>query len=318
MTLAREYHQNRRDRSESASVSSGDDEDEHLQHGDDAPCIQVRRLLSGFPHRIRSNRWFVTLQVLQVGLDESGYGQSGADEAFVLAGYIGPVTHVEAFTHLWEKVLNKPPAMTVHELKKRIRWLKKIDERALILAAVVNACHLRGIRLKVKDFDYKAMNKALSPLARNARDARHFEEANPYFFAFAYLLPRLAFAFWKNPDVEFEVIYDENYRERKRLEEGYRFFRQVVGSHFPELLSKFPMDPIPRPDEKFSLLQAADALAWHSHRAHVENANGRIYENKLFDVLNAIPFEIDHTIDGKDMREAGEETARMILNKRKG
>src|SRR5580700_4644118 len=105
--------------------------DEHLQHGDRAPCVQIRRLVSGLPPKLRQNRLFV---ILQVGLDESGYGQSGPDEAFVLAGYMGPITHIETFTHIWDEVLNRPPALTVRELKKRVRWRKKIDERALMLA----------------------------------------------------------------------------------------------------------------------------------------------------------------------------------------
>jgi hypothetical protein len=39
--------------------------------------------------------------ILQVAIDESGYGQTGADEAFLFAGYVAPVRQWETFIDKW-------------------------------------------------------------------------------------------------------------------------------------------------------------------------------------------------------------------------
>jgi hypothetical protein len=283
-------------------------EDEHLTHGDDAPCIQIRRLVSGLPPKIRWKRSFV---ILQVGLDETGYGQTGADEAFIFAGYIGPVTHIEAFTHVWDRLMNLPPPLSVHELKKRVRWLRKIDPRVLALAHVIHGAHLHGVRFKVRPNDYQEMTDLLRPIQMKIPERMHMSK-NPYFLAFLGIFLHLVGMIWNDPDTKVEVIYDENLQERKRLEEGYRQFRFFCEIAAPKFLTKIAKEPLPRNDEEFSLLQAADALAWHSHRAHVEGAHRRDYTNGLWSVLNSVPFFVDTDWTGDDLRDVANDVLKGL------
>lgn len=281
--------------------------------GDDAPCIEIRRLLSGLPNRLRSKGWFV---ILQVGVDETGYGQAGPNEAFVFAGYVGPVTHVEAFTHLWDAILNKEPAMAVKQFKRRVRSTGTIDPRVLQLVHAIPACYLHGVRFKVGQDDHATMIEALRKAAP-AHPSMRLWASNPYFFAFMALLFSLIGTIWKDPDVKLEVIYDENLRERKRLEQGYQFFRRFAEQYAPAFLAKLAKDPIPRNDEEFSLIQAADALAWHSHRHHVENAKGNKHENEIWTILNSVPFFVDFHWKAEDLRDATGDVVRALLNKYK-
>src|ERR1700684_4530957 len=72
-------------------LECSDDEDEHLQHGDSAPCVQIRRLVSGFAGGRRRRRLMIPLVAPQLVVDESGYGQTGPTETFVFSGFMGDV-----------------------------------------------------------------------------------------------------------------------------------------------------------------------------------------------------------------------------------
>ena len=65
-------------------------------NGGDAPCIQIRRLISGFDPAVRRERWFAIMstEAFQAVLDKSGYEADDPrypDDVFVFAGYIGRI-----------------------------------------------------------------------------------------------------------------------------------------------------------------------------------------------------------------------------------
>ncbi|HUY19648.1 MAG TPA: hypothetical protein VMV15_10515 [Candidatus Binataceae bacterium] len=252
--------------------------------------------------------------ILQVGLDESGYGQTGADEAFVFAGYVGPVTHIEAFTHVWDDILKREPALSAKKLKKLVRSRHSPDPRVKLLVETVRACHLHGVRFKIVQDDHSAMMKMIAPLTVNNPRARLIS-SNPYFFAFMGLLLRLIGEIWNDPDAKIEVIYDENIQERPKLEQGYALFRTFAEKFGPKFLGKLAKDPVPRNDEEFFLLRAADALAWHSHKAHVQTCHGRDYENEIWEALNSVPFFVDEHWKIDDLREVVESMIRSRLRR---
>jgi len=253
--------------------------------------------------------------ILQVGLDESGYGQTGANEAFIFAGYAGSVTQVKEFTHLWDRVFNLEPVMSVQEIKKRVRLRGAIDPKVRLFSAVVHACRLNGVRYTVSPDDHAAMMKALDEAFPKAdQKIRRLRFGGPYFFAFMAVLMALIEMVLNDPDAKIEVIYDENLGEKRKLKTGYRMFRKFLEVVAPEVLAKLAKDPIPRNDEEFSLLQAADALAWHSHRDHVEHANGRRYENEIWSNLNSVPFSVDVHWTREKLLEAVAETARALAD----
>jgi len=70
-------------------------------------------------------------RIIQLSIDESGYGQSDPDEAFIFAGYAAPVKLWEDFTHRFDLILNESPILTPHEFKKRVRWRYRADNRIL-------------------------------------------------------------------------------------------------------------------------------------------------------------------------------------------
>jgi Protein of unknown function (DUF3800) len=281
---------------ESGFVRSVEDcDDEHLSHEDDAPCMQVRHLVSGLPRRLRANRWFVVVKprILQIGLDESGYGQTGPHEAFVFAGYAAPVRYMENFTHRWDSIMREEPPMTVHELKKRVRWRQKTDPRVLQMIHTIGESELKGVRFKISDDEYKAMIADVAVRDSLPRPTPRLFADNSYFFAFMAIFLRLMTGMRSEPNVKFEVIYDANMSERSKMEIGYKLFYELLQKNHPEFVAMIAKDPIPQSDEDFTPLQAADALAWHSHRDHVEGSNGREYANEMWNALENIPFLID-------------------------
>jgi hypothetical protein len=46
-----------------------------------------------------------------------------------------------------------------------------------------------------------------------------------------------------DPDAKLEVIYDEEMHERKRLEHGYKLFREFAQKIDPTLLTKLAKEP---------------------------------------------------------------------------
>src|SRR5260370_4984920 len=93
-----------------ADVDLRDGRDHHLSHGYNAPCIQIRRLFSGLPERLRKLRWLLIVDMIhQVVIDESGYASKESNDAFVFAGYLAPVDSWEDFTHLIDPIFNGTP-----------------------------------------------------------------------------------------------------------------------------------------------------------------------------------------------------------------
>ncbi len=237
----------------------------------------------------------MAVRVIQVNLDESGYGQTGPHEAFLFAGYAAPVKYMEDFTHRWDSILREKPAMTVHELKNRVRSRQKTDPRVLRMINAIGDSSLRGVRFKIAGDDYQKMLRVVAADKLLPIPPPRLVADNPYFFAFTALLIHLVSGAGEDATVKFEIIYDENLTERKKMERGYKLFYDHLRASHPELLRMIAKDPIPRNDEEFSPLQAADALAWHSHRHHVERSNGRKYISEIWGALMKIPFLVDES-----------------------
>jgi hypothetical protein len=110
--------------------------DEHLSHGDDAPCIQIRKLVSGLSPAKRLERYLVLFQMF---LDESGYGQTAMDEAFIFAGFIGGVPQWEDLAHQWDTLLNESPVLSAEGFKKSLRCTRNSKRIEKFVAALANS-----------------------------------------------------------------------------------------------------------------------------------------------------------------------------------
>jgi hypothetical protein len=279
--------------------------DEHLTHGGDAPCIQIRALVSGFSARVRIERQVVVGEIIQLAVDESGHGQSGHDEAFLFAGYVGSVPDWENFTHGFDALLHESPAMTPREFKRQVRSPNP-DSRIIRSIDLANECSLRGFRYKINHNVFVALQALV--LSTKDRDSYDYFK-NSYFIAFAGTLLFLMASVRNKPDYQVELIYDEEMHERRRLERGYREFRKWAGQEHPEILEYIARRPVPRNDLKFWPLLLADALAYHSHKNHVESANGREYTHPLWIALKDIRFVVDDGWSTIDLLHAREHIA---------
>jgi hypothetical protein len=67
------------------------------------------------------------------------------------------------------------------------------------------------------------------------------------------------------------------------------------------MLSKVPL---PRDDNTFMLLRAADLLEWHTHRDFVESKKGNIHSNAVSFALKDVPKVVDDTWYENDLRFA--------------
>ena len=221
-------------------------------------------------------------RIVQVPIDESGYGQKDPDDAFVFAGYGGPVKLWEDFTHEFDTILNEPPILTPHEFKKRARWRQRADERILRTVRKVEESTLNALIFTIGNDEFAKLARAMeaelgTPPPRFAR--------NPYFFAFMATLVLLMGGARSQPDLKIQLIYDENLSERSALEHGYRLFREWATANYPALLDMLARDPIPQNDEDFSPLLIADLLAWHVHRDYVERRRGNHHGNEVWEAL---------------------------------
>jgi Protein of unknown function (DUF3800) len=262
--------------------------DEHLSCGDEMPCIQVRRLTAGLSAAVRLGRYFVTIEIFQTSVDESGYGQTGDDEAFVFAGYGGRVTQVEDLMHKWDEILNEHPRWSIRELKERVRQ-DEPDERIKRLIKAIDESGVGALTFLITPDAYQKWITVFHARLRS-RPPKVFA-GGPYFFAFMTLLLRTMVGV--SADGKVELIYDENLAERRKMECGYRRFLRELKEDHPDLLPRIAKDPVPRNDEEWLPLAAADMLAWHTHREHVERSNGRPYVSEAWTALKNIRSHVE-------------------------
>jgi hypothetical protein len=277
--------------------------DEHLQHGDSAPCVQIRRLVSGFERSNRERRLMIPLVAPQLVVDESGYGQKGLTEAFVFAGFIGDVHQWEDFTHYWAPIMSEDRPWTADRLKRNRG--KKDHPRILRLIEAIGKSGIARIQFRIPDSDYQiAVKGNLQSWFRNKEiDEEGFKRLdNPYLFAFYSNLLSVLGAIREHEGVELDVIYDYNIEHRERLEDAYQGFLE---SDIPaEVKAMLPKVPIPRNDKTFMPLQAADLLAWHTHKDFVETKEGNIHADAVWLALKDLPKVVDDTWYANDLRLA--------------
>jgi len=270
--------------------------DPHLAHGDDASCIPIRALVSGLSEAARLARWFAVATIVQMLTDESGHGQTGHDQAFIFAGFVGPVSHWERFSHEFDRLLKSAPAMGPREFKKQVRR-ENPDKRIIRAVELMTECELHGFRFKIAHDDFLKLQTVGYRIAPE-EDRRYFK--NQYFIAFITTLLLLMAGARHNSEYKVQLIYDDEVHERRKLESAYKLFRDWA-KKTPDILSYLAKHPLPQSDTDFHPLLMADALAYHSHKAHVEAAHGRLYDNPLWETLQKVEFYADEAWNDKDL-----------------
>jgi hypothetical protein len=280
-----------------------DGRDEHLSHGDKAPCIQIRRLVSGFDPRLRKSRWIVIVdaEIFQAVLDESGYGGGAEnfrypDDVFIFAGYIGKVADWETFTHAWDGILTTYPELKdVDFVKGLVRFQGRFsDPRAVeLMKAVTDIPGLGSVRWRLP---YSAYRSVVLTQLLGGNEAM-------YFFAWFGVLSQLLATISMIPNAKLDLFYDENLYEEQGVQLGYERFRDSVAKAKHDWLRMLPLRPVPMNDKDFWPVRAADALAWNTHRHFIRAQKGKQFSNPLWRILDSGPNAIDDTWDAEAVRD---------------
>ncbi|MGA3229003.1 MAG: DUF3800 domain-containing protein [Candidatus Binatus sp.] len=260
-------------------------EDEHLTHGDDAPCIQIRKFVSGMAPTRRDGRILVILHQLVV--DESGYGQTGPRDCFIFAGFFGTVRKWENHAHKWFDLLNQAPALSAKSFKRLLRK-ERNSERVLGFVGALKECELFRISVCIPRKAYENAILAEIPKFRKlglSEDAIWIVR-NEYYFAFFCIIDSILIPMELAADKsdKLQVIYDENIHERGKLKSGYREFLVSM----PEDAARLKGEPIGDTDDDVLGLQSADLYAWHLHRDLVEKEHGREHRDSVWEALKTI------------------------------
>jgi hypothetical protein len=271
--------------------------DPHLGHGEDAPRVSTRALVSGLSEAACLESWLAVATIIQMVTDESGHGQIGPDQAFIFAGFVGPVPHWERFSHEFTRLLKRNPAMSPREFKTQVRR-ENPDERVLRSVQMISDCSLHGFRFKIAHDDFLKLQALAYRIVPT--DERFFFR-NQYFIAFVSTLLILMAGARHSSEYKVQFIYDEEMHEERKLKAGYKLFRDWAKRTKPEILDYLYRNPFPQPDAAFHPLLMADALVYHSYKAHVAAAHGRRHINPLWESLQGVEFYADEVWDDNDL-----------------
>lgn len=225
--------------------------------------------------------------ILQLFFDESGYGQTARDEAFIFAGFLGTVRTFETMDDDWRSLLRKRPTLTARGFKNLLRRKRnspRVTEFVDVLAACENI-HRVSVTIPRVAFEKAVISEI--PKWRNRLDAQAVALVeNEYFFGFYtiisnILLPMVASLKDRG---RLEVIYDEQIQEADKVESGYEEFVKQT----PEA-KQFVRKPRAGSDEDFMPLQAADLLAWHMHREFIKRQHGEQHDDLVWKALTELP-----------------------------
>ncbi len=236
--------------------------------------------------RAKRDRQF--LVILQLFLDESGYGQTEPWEAFVFAGFFGSVRAWKHFADKWDVLLKEPPVLTAKGFKNLLRR-KRNSDRVLKFVRLLEQRGLYRISVCIPRAHYEKAVLAELPKWRRlglTEDAIWLIR-NEYYFGFFCIVESLLVPMVELPidkATKLEVIYDLNVHEREKLKAGYEEFVNSV----PEDADRLNGEPHGETDEDFMPLQAADLYSWHLHRDYVETQQGREHKDSVWDALKAL------------------------------
>ena len=221
-------------------------------------------------------------------LDESGLGQTGVDEAFVFAGFLGAVTQWENLVHQFDRLLNQPPILRESGFKKLLRR-KRNSPRVHKFVDALGESGIYRVECRIpKDAYEKAILSQLPKWhGKGITDDDIWRLKNEYYIGFfttitSILLPMKLTA---QPTTKLEVIYDLNINEVAKLKAGYKDFVEIM----PEEANRLFAEPHGETGDDFMPILAADLLAWHIHRDFVETSNGRKHKDSVWDALRELP-----------------------------
>jgi hypothetical protein len=266
----------------------------HEGRSDNHPCVWVRSLVSGLPHRERKRRLLLVLQIL---IDDSGRGQEHTT-AFVLAGFIAPVRIWESFADEWDKALHASPKIDyfksyeAYGFRKQFKgWTEDArDKKLLKLIAVIRKHYWSAIKLTVSGTELnQILQKPDDPALKNV-----------YALAVASITTKaLLVAFRNRTRRKLDFIFDKGMLHAKVFEQA---FEEMMQSSIPKAaLDLFARKPHMEDDTEFAGLQAADFLARHMREEYEIAAGGIERVWIVRDAMRTFPV-IDAPLDRHALR----------------
>lgn len=221
-------------------------------------------------------------------MTESGYEQNGSEEAFIFAGFVGPLREWEAFAHGWAQRLNKRRVLSAQGFKTHLRRTPNSKRIGGFVRVIKKCGKLYRVSVTIPNTAYKTAVLDQIPKWRKrglrAELLRIID--NPYYFGFYAIMMQvlLPMVWLLAENAQLEVIYDENIQEAEKLKASYKDFLATN----PEA-KQLRREPRGETDDQFMPLLAADLLAWHMHRDFVERQLGREYQDTVWTALNELP-----------------------------
>lgn len=234
----------------------------------------------------------------QLFIDESGYGQTGPQDAFVFGGFLSTVRAWERFAHVWKGLLKKPPVLSAGGFKNHLRR----NRNSRRLKDFIEVLRISGVHRVSTIIPRQAYQRAILdelPKWRGRLDDEVVELlGNEYYFGFFHIVMHVLLPMtWVNDKLRLEVIYDLNVQEKEKLKAGY----QGLVDHVPE--ARFLAgEPHGEPDDDVMPLLAADLIAWHLHRDYVERLLGKEHEDTIWEALKGLSTYPESTLNESDLR----------------
>lgn len=226
----------------------------------------IRRLLCGFPARLRKKRCIV---VLAGYADDSGSDGirtekdgSASGNIFLLAGFVASAERWEEFSDRFEDICNESPQMPdfhmaeAWRIKGRYKWRDEAQRDSRIRPL---------IELIKESAQYRVESVLAWPnYLRIVKGQVSPEIDNPYFLLFYNVILSIANCMDK-ADLEGTVdwVFDEQGKVGAAANNWYYFIRESVNENIRKRMGS---TPIFRHDENVLPLKAADIYAWQVRR----------------------------------------------------
>src|SRR5690242_8644220 len=156
--------------------------------------------------------------IFQLFIDESGYGQTAPEEAFIMAGFIGGITQWQHFTRGWSALLNEAPILSAEAFKTLLRR-KRNSRRIEKFVGVLNKSGVHRTSVYIPRKSYEKIVLAELPKWKRwgLDEAVIWLIRNEYYFGFFGLLMWILIPMLRHTEdtATLEVIYDRNIHEAK-------------------------------------------------------------------------------------------------------
>lgn len=255
--------------------------------------------LSGFPTLVRKRRVLVPFQVMA---DDSGCGGQGP---LVIAGLIGQAEAWGRFADQWVDCLHQSPRIEYFKMREAAGrptgefygfTATQRDDKLKALVKIIDDFEFTALHLTL---DLAAHAKAFdlpvaAPKVRGGKSVKKTQKllaiaTNPYFVTYHTFMSAACFHLWEEEGSRetFDFIVDEHPSLGAPTSAWYPAMLTLMEEPQRSIM---PSKPIPRNDEEFMPLQAADMIAWLQRNANNDKGKDMEWLGDCFTKLKQSPW----------------------------